>query len=405
MAKTLYIIDGHSQIYRAYYAPFRDLTSPTGEPTRATYVFSRMLLRFIVDRRPDYLAMAIDGPAEKLHRRKAFADYKATRKPMPDDLPPQVERILQIVETMRIPILQAEGYEADDILATAVEKLACDDLHVVLISRDKDLEQLVSPHVVLYDPMKDETIDAAVIEQAKGYPPEKAIEVQALAGDSIDNIPGIPGVGPKTAAKLISEYGSAEAVLANADKLTPKLRARVLENADNIALSKELVTLVRHVPIDLDLTAMKLTPLQGKALRPIFAELGFDRLLTMLDDLGIGGPDEAVIDASAPTEPKTPQSDTTTAADFEYSCVDTPEKLSALAKQLAGAGRLAIDTETTSTRPMWAELVGLSLAWRPGEAVYVPVKAPLGAKTLDVELVREKLGPLLASEKIEKVGH
>ncbi len=136
MAKTLYIIDGHSQIYRAYYAPFRDLTSPTGEPTRATYVFTRMLLRFIADRKPEYLAMAVDGPAEKLIRRKIYADYKITRKPMPDDLPVQVNRIMQIVGAIGIPILRMEGYEADDIIATAAEKFAGEDMNVVLIRRD-----------------------------------------------------------------------------------------------------------------------------------------------------------------------------------------------------------------------------------------------------------------------------
>ena len=222
MSEKLYIIDGHFQIYRSYYAPFRDLTSPSGEPTRATYVFCSTLLRFIADKKPKYLAMAADGPVAKLQRTKEFPEYKANRPPMPDDLPVQIDRIMQIVEAMGIPILKLEGYEADDLMATAAEQLGSKDVDVVLISRDKDLDQLVNDHVTLFDPMKNQTITAQTIEKAKGYPPSKAIEVQTLTGDSTDNIPGIPGVGPKTAAKLIAKYGSADEVLAHADEQTPK---------------------------------------------------------------------------------------------------------------------------------------------------------------------------------------
>ncbi|MCJ7543513.1 MAG: hypothetical protein MUP47_02930, partial [Phycisphaerae bacterium] len=187
MAETLYIIDGHSQIYRAYYAPFRTLTSPSGEPTRATYVFCSILLKFIQGRSPRYLAMALDGPAEKLHRRRLFADYKVTRKPMPEDLPVQIGRIVQIIQALGIPVLQRDGYEADDILATAAEKFAGPKMDVVLVSRDKDLDQIVGPHVMLYDSMKYEQLDAAAVQATKGYTPAQAVDVQALAGDTSDN--------------------------------------------------------------------------------------------------------------------------------------------------------------------------------------------------------------------------
>ena len=180
MPETLYAIDGHSQIFRAYYAPFRDLTSPTGEPTRATYVFTNMLLKFIAEMKPTHLVMAVDGPAKDLKRRALYSEYKITRKPVPEDFFPQEKRIFEIVEAMGVPILRAEGYEADDILATLAERYASKDMHIVLISRDKDLDQLIGPNVVIYDPMKNETIDAAGIEAKKGYPPEKAIEVRRL---------------------------------------------------------------------------------------------------------------------------------------------------------------------------------------------------------------------------------
>ena len=398
MPKTLYILDGHSQIYRAYYAPFRDLTSPTGEPTRATYVFCTMLLKFLADKQPDYLAMAIDGPAKDLLRREIYPEYKITRKPTPEDFRPQADRIIQIVRAMGIPVLEAAGYEADDILATAAEKLASSDLQVVLVSRDKDLDQLVCEHVVLYDPQKNETLTAEVIEQTKGYTPAQAVEIQTLMGDSTDNIPGIPGVGPKKALQLIQTYGTADEVLAHADELTPKLGETVRQSAETIALSRQLVTLDRQVPLELDLNGMAFHGIQGEDTRPILAELGFNRLLDQLDDLGVGGETSVDVAGIAAADGQT------TAADFDYRLVDTPEGLADIAKQLSGVTRLAVDTETTSTEPMRARLVGVSLAWESGKAVYIPVMGPLGAQTLDVDAVRDAIGPALADPDVEKIG-
>ncbi|HUT61948.1 MAG TPA: DNA polymerase I [Phycisphaerae bacterium] len=405
MAERLYLIDGHSMIYRAYYAPFRELTSPAGEPTRATFIFCQQLLTFIARNKPEYLAMAVDGPVSKLKRKKLYPDYKVTRKPMPEDLLPQVERIKQIVQAMGIPVLAAEGYEADDILATAVDRFAGPELDVVMISRDKDLDQLIGPHAVLYDPMKNETLDAAGLQAAKGYPPDKAVEVQSLSGDSTDNIPGIPGVGPKKAAKLIAQYGSADEVVAHADELTPKLSQAVREHAADVALARKLVTLERKVPVELSLDRMRFAGVPGATVRRFFEELGFQRLLDQLGALAAATPGgapnaEAVAVAKAP-----PASGVTTAADFRYTCVNTPEGLAELAGRLRGVKRLAVDTETTSTQAMWCELVGISLAWTPGQAVYLPVRGPLGAKFLKVEQVRQALADVLADPGVEKVGH
>ncbi|RPI58416.1 MAG: hypothetical protein EHM48_10170, partial [Planctomycetaceae bacterium] len=288
MSETLYIIDGHSQIYRAYYAPFRDLTSPTGEPTRATYVFCSMMLKFIQDRRPKFLAMAADGPTAELHRKAVYPEYKSNRSAMPDDMPPQVERIMQIVRAMGIPVLQIPGYEADDIIATLATRNAGADMDVVVVSRDKDLDQIVGPHVALYDAMKDQTFDAASILAEKGYSPQQAVEVQSLMGDNIDNIPGIPGVGPKTAAKLIAKYGTADAVLAHADEQTPKLRDNLKQFAANVALARKLVTLDQSVPMDVPLDVLAFKGLPVAPLRAIFVELGFHRLLEQLDNVAGG---------------------------------------------------------------------------------------------------------------------
>ncbi len=398
VAKTLYILDGHSQIYRAYYAlQGGNLTSPTGEPTKAVHIFFAMLFKMIAAKKPDYLAMAVDGPAEKLDRRKLFPAYKAHRKPAPDDFRPKAERIIQIVKAMGIPVLAVEGHEADDIIATVAARFAGADMDVVLVSRDKDLDQLIGPHVTLYDPTKDQTLDAAAIEAEKGYRPDQAVEVQTLCGDSTDNIPGIPGVGEKTAAKLIAKYGTADAVLAAASEQTPKLKENLLAGAATIVMSRMLVTLKRDVPLPAELAAMEFTGLSPAA-RPILAELGLHKLLDLMDALGSAGARHVSVQAP-------PAQDKQTAAeDFDYRCVNTPEALADLASQLKGVKRLAVDTETTGLQPMEARLVGISLAWQSGKAFYLPVKGPLGATVLDLADVRAALGGVLADPAVEKVG-
>ncbi len=393
MGKSFYIIDGHWQIFRAYYAPFRDLTSPAGEPTRATYVFTTMLMKLIAERKPDYLAVAMDSGREHLQRTRIYPEYKANRAEPPEDLPPQIERIAQIIRAMGVPLLQKKGAEADDIMATIVRRLAGADVRVVMVSRDKDLEQLIGPDAVLFDPTKDEIIDAARLVETKGYPPAQAVEIQALCGDTSDNVPGVPGVGPKTAAKLIKRFGSAEAVIAHADELTPKLAQNIRTHVDTIALAKKLVTLTDDVDVDADLPKFEFHDLNAEAVRPIFDELGFRRLVEQLESAH--GTQSAGL-ASVGGQ--------TTANDFDYRCVDTPEALKELMKELRGVTSLAVDTETTSVRPTWADLVGISLCRQAGRAVYIPVAGPLGAKTLDVELVREELAGVLADPKIEKIG-
>ena len=405
MGKNFYIIDGHWQIFRAYYAPFRDLTSPGGEPTRATYVFTTMLMKLIAEHKPDYLAVALDSGREHLYRTRIFPEYKANRDEPPEDLPPQIERIVQIIRAMGVPLLQKKGAEADDIMATIVRRLAGSDVRIVMVSRDKDLEQLIGPDAVLFDPTKEEIIDAARLEEKKGYQPAKAVEIQALCGDTSDNVPGVPGVGPKTAVKLIRQFGSAEGVIAHADELTPKLSENIRTHADTVALAKKLVTLADDVEMDLELSQFAFDGVNAEGVKPIFDELGFKRLVEQL--VGRDGAERSPGDSAglpglrfAPSRP----TGQTTANDFDYRCVDTPEALKELMEELRGVTRLAVDTETTSVRPTWANLVGISLSWQAGRAVYIPVAGPLGAKTLPVELVREKLAGILADPKIEKIG-
>ena len=204
-SKTFYIIDGHAHIYRAYFAPFRDLQSASGEPTKATYVFTQMLLNLVQQRKPDYLAMVIDTGDESVFRKEFYPAYKTNRQAPPDDFAPQEKRILEIVRDAGVPIFAKPGFEADDLIATIATKLCNDDFEIFLVSKDKDLRQILTDCIHMYDAQADEVIDAKKLEEKVGYTPGEAIDVQALMGDPIDNVPGIPGVGEKTAAKLIKK--------------------------------------------------------------------------------------------------------------------------------------------------------------------------------------------------------
>ncbi len=445
MPKSLYLIDGHAQIYRAYYAPFPDLHSPSGEPTRATHVFWQMVLNLMRDRRPDYLAMVLDCSDETVFRRDFYPDYKAHREPPPEDLPVQMERIIALAETLRLPILRLPTYEADDILATLAARHAGPDLHVFLVSKDKDLEQLLNEHVSLYDPGKDEVITPDKLRELKGWGPEQAIEAQILTGDSVDNVPGVPGIGPKTAAKLLAKYGSARAVVEHADELTPKQRENVLAFAGLLETSRKLVTLLRDVPVELDLDRARSDALAWPALRDAMIELGFRRLPDqvpagtqtdaesappkrpsaaaaappaakprprpssggLFDDLP---PDRPAAQAAARATRSEPADHPLRDPALEmpdggrYALIDTPEALDRFISQLRTQRAFALDTETTSVSPIDADLVGLSFSWAVGQGWYIPVRAAAGA-ALPLGLVREQLAPILSDPQTTKFGH
>ena len=395
--RSLYLIDGHAQIYRSYYAPFRDLTSPSGEPTRATHVFCQSLLNLIRTRQPDYLAMVLDVSDETVFRRDLYPQYKATREPPPEDLPPQADRIVSIVQAMRIPILRQPGFEADDLMATLVERLTEEEVDIFLVSNDKDLEQLLRDTapgrgaVRMYDPAKDRVVDVAALLESKGYGPEQAVEIQTLTGDNVDNIPGVKGVGVKTAAKLIGKYGTADAVVEHAAELTPKQCENVLAFAERLPLTRQLVTLRRDVEFEFDLAAAQFEGVRVDAVRPIFMELGFNRLTEQLESFGeMAGP---------PSKPAEPARET----QADYRLVDTPDALATLAKELARQPVFAFDTETTGLHPVASELVGLSFSWNTGQGCYIPIRSAMG-DTLPLSAVVEAIGPVFADESIKKAG-
>ncbi len=465
--KTLYLIDGHAQIYRAYYAPFGALNAPSGEPTRAVHVFIQMLLNVLRDRKPDYLVMAMDVSDETVFRKDIAPDYKANRQLPPEDLPPQIDRIVSIVERMGIPILRLPGYEADDILATLCHRHAGPGLDVFLVSRDKDLDQLLGEHVRMYDPGKDREIDVAAMQEEKGYTPAQAIEAQMLMGDSTDNVKGVPGVGPKKTAQLLQQYGSLAEIIAHADDLSPKLRENILAFRDRMDVVRQLVTLKPDVPIDFDLDAAAVDRFEPTAAADILRELGLNRLLERIgpaqsrdgrarlppsqgdeqnrdpeqsrdrlpftsrsDVKGKGaapvphdGRPESTTDAPPPKAPRQPPADfgdlfsslAETDADApagsfhelaqtnaDYQLVDSLDALADLADKLARVPAFAFDTETTGLVPAAADLVGLSISWQADTGYYVPVRGV--GKTVPVEAVRERLGPIFADERIRKCG-
>ncbi len=394
MPKSLYLLDGHYQIYRAFYGLPQQLSSPSGEPTGATHVFCSMLFGLIQKRRPDYLAMVMDVSDETVFRRDLDPSYKAQRDPAPEALHVQTDRIVSILSALGVPIFRLPGFEADDLIATIVERLRDEDVCVYVVSRDKDLEQLLSDRVRLFDPGKEAEMDVAALLEMKGYTPQQAVEVQTLAGDSTDNIPGVPGIGVKTAAKLIAQYGSADAVLEHADELTPKMRERVKAFASQLPITRQLVTLRRDVPFVFQLQSCAVGALNPAAARPIFEELGFHRLKDILDGLSPRS-DES------PAKPQAPPTRVQEA--HHYHLVDTAEKFAEFAEKLSQQREFAFDTETTGLDAAQADIVGLSFSWKAGEAYYLPVRAMMGL-TLPLSVVVSRLKPIFEDASVAKIG-
>ncbi len=424
--KSFYIIDGHAHIYRAYFAPFRDLSSPSGEPVKATYVFTQLLLNLVQQRKPDYLAMVIDSGDETVFRKKIDPQYKANRQARPEDFAPQERRILQLVRDAGVPMFVAPGFEADDLIATMARRLRDQDFDIYLVSKDKDLRQLLNDCTRLYDVQSDEVFDAEAMRKKLGYGPEQAVEVQTLMGDSTDNVQGIPGVGEKTAAKLVLKYGTVDRIYEHLDELTPKLRENFVQHAEKLKISRQLVTLKNDVEMAFDPQACRYQGLDDAALRRHLRELGFDSLLRRLGDApeadrppaatplpmrpavpnieqGLFGP----MDPAAQTGEPAPQTRPapSTCADCDYRLVDTEEKLAALVEALRRQKKIAFDTETDALGAMSAGLIGMSFSFLPGSGCYVPLRGPAGSTHLPMARVLDALAPILADASIGKVGH
>ncbi len=403
MAKNLYIIDGHAHIYAAYYAPMRQqLTSPSGEPTKAAYIFTTALVGLIQRQKPDMLAVAMDSKAPTF-RSDIYDQYKANRPPMPDDMPSQIDRIEQILAAMNIPVLRVDGFEADDIIGTLTKKAGAEGIESYICAKDKDMLQLLDEHTSVYDIKTGKVTNPRTMLTEMGISPHQIIDCLALQGDTSDNVPGIPDVGPKTALSWIQKYGSFDNLYRHVDEIKGKRGENLRKFKDKAILSKELVTIDCNVPIQINYTDFAVKKFNESELAQIFTELGFTRLLTQLGLTDIAQPDRAASPKgrSFPNISKPASAKTT---EHDYQLTDTREKFEKFLAGLKKQKLFAIDTETTSVDAMRADLVGISFSWQPNRAFYLPVKAPLGAGHLDMELVRSKLGPILADRAIKKIG-
>ncbi|MBI5833368.1 MAG: DNA polymerase I [Armatimonadetes bacterium] len=399
--KSLYVIDGFAQIFRAYYAIRGGMTSPaTGEPTSAVFGFAGMLVKLLGQYQPDYVVVAFDSPGRGL-RGEMYPEYKATRQPTPEDLTSQIPRIRELIAAFGIPVLLADGYEADDVIATLAHYVQHhEDIELRIVSKDKDLEQLLGERVVMVDVQNDTTLDAAGLLATKGVRPEQVVDMLTLMGDTSDNVPGVPGIGPKTAAQLVTEFGDLDNLLANLDQVKGKKRESIEASLSYLPLSRQLVTLVRDVPIEMDLEAMRTQPPALDRLLPLFEQLGFNRfreeVRRLAAEAGQAPPEPAPAEV-VPTELAPPGSG-------RYRCVTTEPDLLAVTRALAGCDLLAVDTETTGLGRD-ADLVGISLAWEDGHGVYIPTLAPAGEAHLDADTVLAMLRPVLEDPSVPKCGH
>jgi DNA polymerase-1 len=384
----LVLIDGSSYLYRAFHA-LPSLTNSQGEPTGALHGVLTMILKLLRDEQPARVAVVFDAPG-KTFRDQLFAEYKANRPPMPDDLRSQVQPILDAVEAMGLPLLQISGVEADDVIGTLCVEGEKAGLNVLVSTGDKDLAQLVTDKVTLINTMNDSRLDRDSVKAKFDVFPEQIIDYLGLVGDSSDNIPGVPKVGAKTAAKWLNLYGSADGIVEHVEEIKGKVGESLRDNVEQLRLSQELATIKKDVELDIGIDDLRATDADSDALRKLYSHYELRSLLRQLDEAG----DEPV---EAPPEEEP----------VEYETVLTWKAFDTWLRKLNGAELVAFDTETNSLDYMNAEIVGFSLCTQPGDACYVPVAHdfPGAPDQLPRDEVLEKLKPWLEDEKRKKVGH
>jgi DNA polymerase-1 len=385
----LLLVDGSSYLYRAYHA-LPPLTNSRGRPTGAIYGVVNMLRKLLAEYEPDRIAVVFDARG-RTFRDDLFTEYKANRSPMPDDLSDQIEPLLGVVRAMGLPLLQVSGVEADDVIGTLARRARERGMETVISTGDKDMAQLVNDHVSLVNTMTGVTLDREGVAEKFGVPPERIVDYLALMGDSTDNIPGIPKVGPKTAAKWLATYGTLDRVIEHANDIGGKVGESLRANLDSLDLSRQLATIHCDVVLEVEPGELRLGKPDTDALRQWYGELEFNRLLAELDAAGTGPP--ASVDAGG------------TARDYET--ILTASQLEGWLARLEAAELFAFDTETTSLDYQAASVVGVSFAVRAGEAAYVPLAHdyPGAPSQLDRDMVLARLRPLLTDPLRAKVGH
>ncbi len=408
----LYLVDGSAYIFRAYHALPPLTRKSDGLPIGAVSGFCNMLSKLVDDVRNDgevdYFAVIFDA-ARKTFRNDIYPEYKAHRPPPPEDLQPQFPLVKRASEAFSLATIEMPGFEADDIIATYARQAREAGMQVTIVSSDKDLMQLIGGGVVMHDPMKQRRIGPDEVYEKFGVGPDRVIDVQALCGDATDNVPGVPGIGVKTAALLINEYGDLDGVLARAEEIKqPKRRQNLIDHADLARVSRDLVTLKDDVPVEQPLDELGLREPEAEVLLDFMAEMGLERLAGRIAQRLGGEVPEAVALAEAETAPA-----------LDYQCIQTLAELESWIERARAAGVVAVDTETTSLDAMAANLVGVSLSIEPGQACYIPLghKGPVPEGELDLggtadtapeqiplDRALDLLRPLLADPSVLKIG-
>ena len=414
---TVYIIDTHAEIFRAYYAIRNGLTSSvTGEATHAVFGFAGTLIRILMELEAKYIVAAIDTPGDTF-RNELYSAYKANRPPPPDDLVTQIHRILQLLEAFGILTLGRPELEADDIIASVTKAILDDpnaaNVDVRIISRDKDLEQLLCNRVTMLDLHNNKIIDERSLWETKGIKPSQVVDVLALMGDTSDNVPGVEKVGLKTAAQLIQQYGSIDGIFENIDEIKGKRRENLEKARSQLPLSKRLVTLIRDADLDFSFEQARVKPLDLQKIRPLFQELElkrYEQVVTKLaggDTESIAAPatrKERVAELAQKTDAILDKGNYDTAETGDYSMIATFDELKALVKTLSAQEIISFDTETDGL-DREAKLCGLSFSWGPKQGVYVPVRSSQPESHLDADTVLAALKPVLEDPALSKCGH
>ncbi|WP_281984967.1 DNA polymerase I [Azonexus hydrophilus] len=386
----LLLVDGSSYLYRAYHA-LPDLRNPAGEPTGALYGVLNMLRRLESDHKADYKAVVFDAKG-KTFRDDWYPEYKAHRPPMPDDLRAQIEPIHTAIAAAGWPVLCIDGVEADDVIGTLATKAAADGIDTLISTGDKDLTQLVGPHVRWYNTMSEEMLDTAGVEAKFGVPPSLIVDYLALVGDTVDGVPGVAKCGPKTAVKWLTQYGSLDAIVANADKISGVVGQNLRDHLDFLPLGKKLVTVVCDLPDLPAPTALTATARDRDTLRELYTRYNFRTWTRELDSDAPPASEEAAAPPAAPSE-------------VRYETVFSWAAFDAWLKKIETAPLTALDTETTSLDSFAARIVGISLSVTPGEACYIPLahNGPGVAEQLPRDEVLAKLKPWLENAERQKV--
>ncbi|MDQ7011395.1 MAG: DNA polymerase I [Mariprofundaceae bacterium] len=393
----LVLVDGPNYVFRAFHA-IRHLSNSKGEPTNAIFGYVQMLRSVLEKLHPTHVAVAFD-PKDGTFRNEIYPEYKAHRPPMPEELAVQWPYVFELTKAFRFPLICLDNFEADDVIATLARQAEEKGWDVTIVSSDKDLMQLVSDRVHMLDTMKDIEYDAAGVREKWGVEPARIHDLLALSGDASDNIPGVPGIGPKTAVQLLEEYGDLEGVLTHAAEIKQKKRREnLIEHADDARISYRLVALADDAPVGMSLDELATQPPDREKLAGLFSHLEFRRLLDEFSSVLAGGETASGEKAAAPAE-------------REDRLVDSEAALDDLLAALKTAGLIALDTETTSLNCHDAELVGMSFAVRPGEAWYVPIGHRAAdmlestPKQLPRDTVLAALRPVLEDASISKCGH